>query len=133
MTLDYSSGNIARQGNYLPFATSPQRENFTKESYFLDASLNKRSFVKSDVFKNYHDESKDLRNKYQCQTSTHKSSLSYQRGFTFKSETEANANFDSIQESFNEFTNGFKGNSIASPSYVKANRYLTLMLKGSGK
>lgn len=160
--MDMSSSlntNIKLNSNYMPVCLSPSREHFDYKSYFLDVSLNKKSVVNSNVFKNYNEESlkKQIKDKITSKLNkenfannkeafindANSNNISFielndkylnKRNINYKcslNNTLANEDklYDLYHNSFESYLNGFKNNNRVKPSYAINSKNISLKLK----
>jgi hypothetical protein len=141
--------NSSGKPTYYPVCLSPQRENFDYKGYFIDASINKKSVIGSNIFKNYNEEqlikqqeqrirNKDLSNFSGLSSSKCSNSIPLNVKFDYqgllnKTHTKKTITNQIVEDhdSFESFTHGFTTRSCVDPSFTIANKYLTQRLKSS--
>ena len=122
---NHSGKNNNMNPIYYPICLSPVREKFDFKGYFLDVSMNKKSVIKSNVFKNYNE---DVKIKQLEEKIKQKSNNTLKNNVQLKKENIINEN---NHNSFDSFCNGFiaKAKSSVKPSFSIVNKYLTERLK----
>lgn len=138
--------NSSGKPTYYPICLSPQRENFDYKAYFLDASINKKSVITSNIFKNYNEEQtqKQLFERAQEKSKIGRkfpeekktdfySSLSLNKNTISKPDKQQKTATitEDDHNSFDSFTHGFSQKSCVNPNFLIANKYLKERLKSS--
>lgn len=122
---NHSGKNNNMNPIYYPICLSPVREKFDFKGYFLDVSMNKKSVIKSNVFKNYNE---DVKIKQIEEKIKQKSNNTLRNNAQLKKEIIIK---EDDHNSFDSFCNGFigKAKSSVKPSFSIVNKYLAERLK----
>lgn len=110
---------------------SPTVESFSKDGYFLNEALKKRSLVQSDATKNFFEEKKqkekqEKRIKDKCLVILGDYDDDQNQKLV-KKEIEKTKEFDEC--SFDNFSYGFSSKTTQNPSFSVASQYLKMRLK----